>query len=32
MQAGVEPHKWLTSTLEKIPKLKTPINWQDLLP
>jgi len=32
LQAGVEPHKWLTSTLEKIPKLQTPINWEELLP
>jgi transposase len=32
LQAGIEPHKWLTSTLEKIPKLKTPINWEELLP
>ena len=32
LQAGIEPHKWLTSTLEKIPKLQTPINWEELLP
>ena len=32
LQAGVEPHKWLTSTLEKIPALQTPINWEELLP
>ena len=32
LQAGVEPHKWLTSTLEKIPKLQAPINWEELLP
>lgn len=32
LQAGIEPHKWLTSTLDKIPKLKTPINWKELLP
>ena len=32
LQAGVDPHKWLTSTLEKIPTLQTPINWEELLP
>ena len=32
LQAGVEPHQWLTSTLEKIFTLKTPINWEELLP
>ena len=32
LQAGVEPHKWLTTTLEKIPKLRTPINWEEFLP
>ena len=32
LQAGIDPHKWLNSTLEKIPKLKTPINWEELLP
>jgi transposase len=32
LQAGIEPHKWLTSTLEKIPTLQTPINWEELLP
>jgi transposase len=32
LQAGVEPHKWLTSTLEIIPKLKAPINWEEQLP
>ncbi len=32
LQAGIDPHQWLNSTLEKIPKLKTPINWEELLP
>jgi transposase len=32
LQAGIEPHKWLTYTLEKIPKLQTPIDWKGLLP
>jgi transposase len=32
LQAGIEPHKWLNSTLEKIPTLQTPINWEELLP
>jgi transposase len=32
LQAGVEPSQWLTTTLEKIPLLETPINWEDLLP
>lgn len=32
LQAGIEPHKWLTSTLEKIPTLQAPINWEELLP
>jgi len=32
LQAGIEPGKWLTSTLEKIPLLQTPINWENLLP
>ena len=32
MQAGIEPHKWLTSTLETIPKLQAPINWEEFLP
>lgn len=32
LQAGVEPHKWFTSTLEKTPALQTPINWEELLP
>ena len=32
LQAGIDPHKWLTSTLEKIPILETPINWEELLP
>ena len=32
LQAGVDPHQWLTSTLEKIPTLETPINWEELLP
>ena len=31
-QAGIDPHKWLTSTLEKIPTLQAPINWEELLP
>jgi len=32
LQADIEPHQWLTSTLEKIPALQTPINWEELLP
>lgn len=32
IEAGVEPHQWLTSTLKKIPTLQTPINWDELLP
>ena len=32
LQASIEPHQWLTSTLKKIPLLKTPINWEELLP
>ena len=32
LQADVEPAQWLTSTLEKIPSLKTPIDWETLLP
>ena len=32
LQAGVDPHKWLTATLEKIPTLQAPINWKELLP
>ena len=32
LQAGMDTHQWLTSTLEKIPTLETPINWEELLP
>jgi len=32
LQAGIEPHQWLSSTLGKIPSLQTPINWEELLP
>lgn len=32
LQANIDPHKWLTATLEKIPSLQTPINWEELLP
>lgn len=32
LQAGIEPHTWLSKTLETIPKLKAPINWEVLLP
>ncbi len=32
LQAGINPQQWLTSTLEKIPTLQTPINWEELLP
>lgn len=32
LQAGTEPLKWLTSTLEKIPTLQEPIDWEKLLP
>ncbi len=31
LQAGVKPHRWLTSTLEKIPNLKSPIVRKELL-
>ena len=32
LQAGVEPSRWLTSTLEKIPTLEGSIHWEKLLP
>ena len=32
LQAGIDPYKWLVSTLEKIPTLETPIKWEELLP
>ena len=32
VEAGVEPHEWLTNTLKKIPTLQEPINWDELLP
>ena len=32
LQAGIEPHQWLKSTLEKTPNLETPINQEELLP
>ncbi|MDR1454502.1 MAG: hypothetical protein LBJ01_02515, partial [Tannerella sp.] len=32
LQAGVEPLSWLGSTLQTIPTLQTPIDWQVLLP
>jgi len=32
LQAGVEPAQWLLSTLEKIPSLESPIQWEALLP
>ena len=32
LQAGIDPHQWLVSTLEKIPTLETPIKWEELLP
>lgn len=32
LQAGIEPHQWLTSTIKKIPTLQSPINWEELLP
>ena len=32
LQAGVDPHQWFSSVLEKIPSLQTPINWDALLP
>ena len=31
LQAGVDPHRWLTSTLEKILNLKIPIDREELL-
>jgi len=31
-QAGINPHRWLSQTLDRIPKLQTPINWEELLP
>lgn len=32
LQANVNPQHWLSETLEKIPLLTTPINWEKLLP
>ncbi len=32
LQAGIEPYQWLNSTLEKIPTLQNPVNWDELLP
>ena len=32
LQAGIDPHQWLVSTLEKIPTLETPFKWEELLP
>ncbi|MDP4270517.1 MAG: transposase domain-containing protein, partial [Bacteroidota bacterium] len=32
LQAGIEPYQWLNSTLEKIPTLQNPVNWEALLP
>ena len=32
LQANIDPHQWFISTLEKIPGLETPINWEELLP
>ena len=32
LQADIEPGQWLTSTLEKIPSLQSPIHWEGLLP
>ena len=32
LQAGIDPHQWLTAALEKIPTLESPINWEELLP
>lgn len=32
LQAGIEPHQWLKSTLKKIPSLEIPINWEEFLP
>lgn len=32
LQAEVNPAQWLTATLEIIPTLQTPINWEELLP
>mgnify|MGYP000874521625 FL=1 len=31
LQAGIDPHQWLFSTLEKIPTLENPVNWVELL-
>lgn len=32
LQSVVKPNQSLTFTLEKIPLLETPINWDELLP
>lgn len=32
IEAGVDPHGWLTDILKKIPNLQEPINWDSLLP
>jgi len=32
LQAGIEPYQWLRSTLETIPSLQNPIDWDKLLP
>lgn len=31
-QAGINPRKWLSQTLEQIPNLQYPVNWEELLP
>lgn len=32
IEAGVDPHEWLTDILKKTPNLQEPINWDRLLP
>lgn len=32
LQAGVEPYRWLNTTLEKIPDLANLVDWDKLLP
>jgi hypothetical protein len=32
LEAGIEPSKWFTETLQKIPDLQSPIDWDKLLP
>lgn len=32
LQAGVDPAQWMSATLEKMPTMQTPIDWEQLLP